>query len=49
MGYFELQVDAMIGDLYDADVLKMQNASDDECRNFAAESGEVVKRFVAKL
>lgn len=45
-GLSEADVDASIAALCDADTERMQNASDDEFRQFAHESGEIVKSFL---
>lgn len=46
-GYSETDVDASIGEICDADTIRMKAASDEEFRQFAKESGEVVKTFLA--
>jgi hypothetical protein len=47
-GRTDAEVDAAIADLCDADVARMQRASDDEFRDFAQESGRIVNEFLAR-
>jgi hypothetical protein len=48
-GLTEAQVDASISELWEADVRRLKGASDEEFRQFAKESGEVVNRFLSAL
>ena len=48
-GLSEAQVDASISELWKADVRRLKGASDEEVRQFAQESGEVVNRFLSAL
>ncbi|MEO8375687.1 MAG: hypothetical protein ABI471_10715 [Sphingomonas bacterium] len=43
------EVDAAIGALCDADNARLREASDEEFRNFARESGEIVNLFLSKI
>jgi hypothetical protein len=47
LGYAETQVDAEISELCDADTRRLKVASDKVFTEFAQESGEIVKRFLA--
>jgi hypothetical protein len=48
-GLSEAQVDASISELWEADARRLRGASDEEFRQFARESGEVVNRFLSTL
>jgi len=48
-GLSEAQVDVAISELWEADVRRLKGASDEEFRQFARESGEVVNRFLSAL
>ena len=48
-GRSQADVDTLIGELCDADAVRMKAASDEEFRAFVSESGELVKRFLATI
>jgi len=49
MGQSPLQVDDALAALCDDDTARLKNASDGEFKEFARDSGEIVKRFLAQL
>jgi hypothetical protein len=48
-GRSEAEIDGAIAALCDADVARLKEASDEEFREFARESGEIVKRFLSTI
>lgn len=46
-GHSEVEIDAAIASLCDADVSRMRNATDQEFVAYTQESGEIVKRFLS--
>lgn len=49
IGMSSAQVDAEIGSLCDADVARLQSSSNEAFREFADESGRIVKSFLATV
>jgi len=49
MGQSAPQVDDAISALCDDDTARLKNASDRDFKEFARDSGEIVKRFLAQL